>query len=131
MRALLQDLSVGQHNDVVRMLNRGKSVGYHQHRADAAHFFQGILNQKLRLGVDISSRLIQNHNTWFVDDSSRKAQQLTLSGREVISSLPHLLIQIMLQLVNKMIGIHILADATDFFIRNALFPQNDVAADRA
>ena len=66
-----------------------------------------------------------------MDDGSRKAQQLTLSGREVISSLPHLLIQTMLQLVNKMIGIYILADATDFFIRNALFPQNDVAADRA
>lgn len=29
MRALLQDLSVGQYNDVVRMLDRGKSVGYH------------------------------------------------------------------------------------------------------
>ena len=106
-------------------------MGYHQHRADAAHFFQGILNQKLRLRIDIGSCLIQDHNTWFVDDGSRKAQQLTLSGREVISSLPHFLIQTMFQLVNEMIGIHILTDATDFLIRNAPFPQNDVAADRA
>ena len=72
--ALLHDLSVGQEDDVVRMLDRRKPVGHDEHGADGLHLLQGILDQHLGLRVDIGSGLIQDHNSRLVENGSRKAE---------------------------------------------------------
>ena len=50
--ALLHNLSVGQENDVVCVLDGGKPMGNDQHGADGPHFLQRVLNEHLCLGVD-------------------------------------------------------------------------------
>lgn len=93
MGALLQNFAVGQHDDVVGVLDRGQAVGDHEHGADAAHLFQRILNQQLGLGVNIRCGFVQNHNAGLVDDGTRKAEQLPLASREIVSALPYFLVQ--------------------------------------
>ena len=110
MVPLLEDLAVGQHNNVVRVLDGGQPVRDDQHRADGPHLFQRILNQKLGLGVNIRRGFVQNHNAWLVDDRPRKAQQLALPGGEVVPALTDLLVQTVVQLVNELIGVDIAAD---------------------
>ena len=52
MGALLNDLAVGQQNDVVRMLDGGQAVCHNQHGADVFHLLQRVLNEQLGLRVD-------------------------------------------------------------------------------
>ena len=129
--ALLQNLAVGQYNDIVRVLDGGKPVRHDQHRADRTHFFQAILNQQLGLGVDIRRGFVQYHDAGFVDDGPRKAQQLPLTSREIVAALADLLVEAVVQLVNELIGVDITADLHDLLVGDAFFPQDDIAADRA
>ena len=110
MVPLLEDLAVGQHNNVVRVLDGGQPVRDDQHRADGPHLFQRILNQKLGLGVNIRRCFVKNHDAWLVDDRPRKAQQLALPGGEVVPALADLLVQTVVQLVNELVGVDIAAD---------------------
>ena len=43
MGALLQNLAVGEDDDVVRMLDGGQTVRHDEHGADSAHLFQRVL----------------------------------------------------------------------------------------
>ena len=106
-------------------------MGDHEHGADAAHFFQRVLDQQLGLRVDICRSLVQNHHAGLVDDGAGKAEQLPLTCREVVAALPHFLVQAMVQLVDEVIGVDVVTDAADLLVRDALLPQDDVAADGA
>ena len=50
-----------------------------EHGADAAHLFQRILNQKLRLSVDVGGGLVQNHDAGLMQDGAGKTEQLALA----------------------------------------------------
>lgn len=66
-----------------------------------------------------------------MDDGAGKAEQLPLTCREVVAALPHFLVQAMVQLVDEVIGVDVVTDAADLLVRDALLPQDDVAADGA
>ena len=74
MVALLHDLTVGQKDNVVRVLNGGQPVGNDQHRTDVFHLLQRILNENFRFRVDICGGLVQNHHAGLVDNGSGKAE---------------------------------------------------------
>ena len=90
------------------MLYGGKSVGNDEHGADVAHLFQRVLNQKLGFCVDIGGGFVQNHHRRLVDDGTGKAQQLPLTGREVVAPLPNHVIQALFQLELSALGTHLL-----------------------
>ena len=71
--ALFDDLTVGQQDDVVGMLDGGQTVGNDQHGADVLHLFQRILDQQFGLGVDVGGGLVQDHDGGLVDNSAGKA----------------------------------------------------------
>ena len=73
MIALLQNFSVRKQNNIIGMLNGGKSVSYHQHSTDVLHFFQGILDQHFRFRIDVGGCLIQNHYGRLVDNGTGEA----------------------------------------------------------
>jgi len=129
--ALLQNFAVGQHDDVVRVLDGGKAVGNDQHGANGAHFFQRILNQKLGFGINVGGCFVQNHHAGLVDDRAGKAEQLALTGGEVVAALAHFLIQAVVQLVDEVVSVDIAADLHDLFVRDVILPQDNVAADGA
>ena len=128
---LLDDLSVGQQDDIIGMLDGGKAMGHDQHGADVLHLFQGVLDQHFRFGVDVGGGLVQDHDAGLMDDGTGKAQQLPLTGGEVIATLPDRLVQALFQPGDEAVGIDIAAGFPHFLIGNAFLPQQDVAADVA
>ena len=74
--ALLQNFTVGQHDDVVRVLDGGQAVRHNEHRADGAHLFQRILNQHFGFGVNVGRGFVKNHDLRLVDQRPRKGNQL-------------------------------------------------------
>ena len=110
---MLHDFSVGQYDNLIRMLDRRKTVRYDQHRSDVLHLFHGILDQKLGFGVDVAvaSSRITTEGLWMMVRANEK--KLALSGGEVVSSLPHRLVEAVIQLVDKLVSIHVMADVHD------------------
>ena len=131
MVSLLRNLSFGEHNDIVRVLNRGETVSHDEHRSDVSHLLQGILNQKLGLRVDVGRGLVEDHDLRLMDDRPGKGKKLPLAGGEIISSLPHFLIQPVFQPVDKMIRIDVTADLLDPLVGNTLLPKENVTPDCA
>ena len=131
MGALLQNLAVGQEDDVVRVLDGAQPVGNDQHGANVLHLLQGVLDQHLRLGVDVGGGLIENHDGGLVNNGSGKGQQLALAGGEVVAPLPDHLVQAVFQPAHEGIGVDIAAGLPDLLIADALGAQDDVAADIA
>ena len=62
VRSALDDLAVLQHDDLVRVLDRGQTVRHDQHRADAPHFLQGLLDQRFRFRIDVRGRFVQDQD---------------------------------------------------------------------
>ena len=100
--ALLGYHAVRQHDYVVRMLYRRQSVRHYEHRADVHHALERILDQLLRLGVYVRGRLVQNHYLRLVQDRTRERDQLTLTGGEVVSELPYLVIEPVVEFVDEL-----------------------------
>ena len=71
--ALLQNFALTEHDNIICVLDGGKSVGYNQHSADIARLFQRILNENLGLRINIGCGFIQNHNRRLMDDGTGKA----------------------------------------------------------
>ena len=71
---LLDDLSLGQQNDIVGVLDGTQAMGNDQHCADVLHSFQGVLNEHFRFCIDVGGGLIQNHNAGFVDNGAGEAE---------------------------------------------------------
>ena len=122
--ALFHDLPVGEHDDPVGVLDGGQPVGHDEHGADGAHFLQGVLNQQLRLGVDVGGGLVQNHHGGLVEDGAHKAEQLPLSGGEIGSPLPDLLVQPLVQAADEGVGVDVLAGFPDLLVGEALLPED-------
>ncbi len=129
--ALLDDLAVGQEDDVVGVLHRGEAVRHDQHSADIHELFQRILDECLGLGVDVGGSLVQDHDLGLMHDDPRKGQELSLSRREVVAAIPHRLVQPRRQLIDEVIGVDIAAGLLDLVIRDPLQPQQDIGADGA
>ena len=125
--SLFQDLSFGEHDDVVRVLDRGETMGHDEHGSDVSHFLQGILDQKLGLRVYIGRGLVKDHDLRLMDDGPGEGKKLPLTSGEVVSSLPHFLIQPVVQTVDKMICIDIAADLLEPLIGNTLLPKENIA----
>ena len=116
-------------DNVVRVLDGAQAVGYDQHGADVLHLFQRVLNENLRLRIDVGGGLVQNHDGGLVQDGSGEAQQLPLAGGEVVALLPDGLVQAALQLPDEAVGVDVPAGLPDVFIRHVVGAQDDVAAD--
>ena len=85
MVAPFDDLAVLQDDDLVSMLNGGKTVCDHQHRANRLHLFQRTLYQHFRFRIDIGRRLIEYEDLRLVDHRSCERQELPLTLREVLA----------------------------------------------
>ena len=126
MTTLLDDLSLAQQDDIIRMLDGGKPVGDDQHSADILHLLQRILNEDLGLGVDIGGGFVQDHDGRLMQDGTGEAEQLPLTGGEVIAPLPDRLVQTLFQLADKGVGVDVLTGLPDFFVGNIFLAQHDI-----
>ena len=127
--ALLDDLAVREHDDVVSVLDSRETVSDHKHSAYVHHLFKRILNKNLSLGVDVGSRLVKYHYRGLVDYRTRKREELTLTCREVVSSLSYYLVKTALKLVYKLVGVDVFAGLHYLGVVNSLKSEDDVGAD--
>ena len=120
---------MGQQNNVVRVLDGAQAMCHDQHGADVLHLLQRVLNEDLCLRIDVGGGLVQNHDGGLMQDGPGEAQQLPLSGGEVIALLPDSLVQAAVQLFDEAFGVDIPAGLPDVLVRYIIGPQNNVAAD--
>ena len=126
--ALLDYLAVGKHDNVIGVLNGGKPVGYHKHRAYIHHFLKRILDKKLGFGIDICRCLIEDHNRGLMNYCSRKGKKLALTCGEVVSALTHLFVEAVFKLVYKVIRVYVLTSLDKLLVCNALVAKDDIGA---
>ena len=131
MIALLHNDALRQDNDMIRMLHGREPVGHDQHGANTANAGEGVLNEQLCLCVDIGGGLVEDDDRGLVNDGAGKAQELPLSGGEVVAPLPDRLIQTVIQLADKGVGVDVSAGLHDLFVRDALLPEENIASDVA
>ncbi len=124
MTAGLLNPSFMQHDDLVRMLNRGETMRYNQCCPSLHQLFQGILNQFLRLRIDIGCRLVQNQNRRLECQRPRKGKKLTLPRGQSCSALVDLFIVSSRKLGNKGIGIDILRSLLNLRSGDTLHPAD-------
>ena len=127
--ALLQNLALGEHDDVIRVLDGGQAVGYDEHGADVHHLFKGILNQKLRFRIDVGGGLVEDHDLGLMNDGAGEGEELALAGGEVVTPLPHDLVQAIFRLTDEGVGVYVAAGLHDLLIGDVLLPEDDVTAD--
>ena len=128
--ALLDDFPMGKNNDVVGVLNGGKSVCNNKHCANVHHLVQTVLDQNFRFRIDVCGCFVQNHYLWAVDDCARKGQELALTSGEVVTAFANFLIKAVCQFVDKVVGIYVLARFHDLFVSKVVV-QCNVATDCA
>ena len=129
MVALLYYLSVREDDDIIRVLNRGETVSYHEHSSDVHHLFERILNEHLGLGVDVGGRLVENHYGGLMDYRSCKADQLSLSCREVVSALSYDFVKSSRELIYKAVGVDVFAGCVYFVVADVVKSEDYIGTD--
>src|SRR5712692_911695 len=67
---------------------------------------QRLLDDDLRLGIDVGRRLVQNKNARVGDDGAGKAEQLALAYRQVLAALVQLGVVPVLQSRDELVRSH-------------------------
>ena len=127
MGALLPDLALVHDDDPVGILDGGKPVGHDQGGAALHELAQRILNEGLRLGVDVGGGFVQNQHGGLEGQRPCKGQQLPLSGGEGRAPLDDLAVVAVFQMGNEGVGVDIFGRLHDLLIGDALLVQPDIA----
>ena len=85
MIALLDDLTILQADDIIRVLNRRKTMSDDEHRADVLHLLQRVLDEDLGFGVDVGGRFVQNQDLGLMEDRPGEGKQLPLARGEILA----------------------------------------------
>ena len=102
--ALLQFLPWDSTMILFCVLDRGQPVRHDQHSAHRAHLFQRVLDRVSRSRYQCWPLLRPGyHDARLMQQGAGKAEQLPLTGREVVAPLPYFLIQAMIQLGDELI----------------------------
>lgn len=129
MCTLLENLTMTEQDDVVCVLDSGKTVSNNEHRADVFHLLEAVLNEDLRLGIDVCGRFVEDHYARLMNDGAREGKKLALTGREVVAALANGLIESLFQAVDEVVGVDIAAGIHNGFVGDALLAQKNVASD--
>src|SRR6185437_11551981 len=83
VRSALHDLAVLEHEDLVRALDGGQSVGNDERGPATAERAQAVANQRFTLAVEAGGCLVENENSWIGQHGARDRHALALSAREL------------------------------------------------
>ena len=78
MRALLDDVSVIEHQDAVAFEHRGKAMRDHDCRASLHQPVERRLHQRLALGIECGRRFIEQQQRRIAEDGARDRDALAL-----------------------------------------------------
>ena len=131
MGAAFADAAFVQHNDVVRMLDRGQPMRDHDGGAAFHQRAQRVLDELLGLRVDVRSRLVHNEDARRVGQRAGKAQKLPLAGGKRGAAFRDGLVILQGQRFDEAVRVDGMRRGADFRVADALVVQPDVAADVA
>ena len=81
--AILHDLAVAEHEDQVAVPDRAESVSDHNRSAALHGSVQGMLHDLLTLLVQGTRRLVQNQDSWVLDQRTSYSDALLLATRQL------------------------------------------------
>ena len=116
MIALLDNLTILEHQNLIRFLNGRQSVSNDKTSPALHECFHSLLNQELQPCIDRRGRFIQNQNLRIGQKSSRNRKQLLLTQRDIAGFLLHFHIVAAWQGSNKVVHISRLGRFYNFFI---------------
>ena len=85
MRSLLDQPTVIEYQNTIRMLNRRQSVGNHEHCAPLQQSVDRLLHQSFTLGIERRCGFVENEDWRVGEEGPRNGQPLALSTREPCS----------------------------------------------
>src|SRR5687767_9229759 len=87
VRATLHDASFLQHQDLVRVVHRRKSLRDHERRAPFAQPPHGRLNQMLRRRIDARRCVVEDQDAWVHEERPGNGDSLPLPAAQRYSPL--------------------------------------------
>ena len=104
MRALLHNVALLHHQNVVGVLNGAKAVRHHDAGAVLHITLQGLLYVLLRFGVEGGGGFVQNKNGRIAQNGSGNANALPLPAAEFAAALAHVGLVAAGQALYKIVG---------------------------
>lgn len=119
--------SLVHHDDFVGPANGGQAMGDNKGRAPLDNFFNGILDEMLRLCIDAGRCFIEDEDIRLVYESPGKTQKLALALGECGSSFGDGMIEALGKLSNKRGGIDKFRGFPDPLIADLFIKKGDIA----
>lgn len=129
--SLLENLSVVDHENPVRIFNSRKTVRNDERGTALQQAFDSLLHLNFCLCVDAGRRLVENQNPRIRHHRSGKGEKLALAVGKTGTALADLGVIAVRQLYDKVMGMHGLCGGNDFFLRGIELSIRNVVADRA
>jgi hypothetical protein len=82
MRPALEEASLVEHINQVRLLNRAQPMRYHHHRFSSQDCFEVVLQCPLCGAVELRGRFVKDHELRRPDQDPCDRQPLSLTARE-------------------------------------------------
>lgn len=131
MVADLLDLAFAHDDDLVRMLYGGKSMCDDERRAVLDDLVDSVLNQELRLSVDVGRRFVENQDAWIEYQCACEGQELSLASGKCGATFHHRLVVAFWQLGDEVVCVDVFGNFFDACVRDAFIVQPDIALDVA
>jgi natural product biosynthesis luciferase-like monooxygenase protein len=88
MAATLLDLACVDHQDLVRLLDRGEPMRNHQRGPSGQRSLQRLLHRRFRFGVEVRGRLVKHDHRRSLEQQPGESQTLLLSAGKPITTVP-------------------------------------------
>ena len=102
MAALFQHTALVEHDDVVRVLDRGQAMRDHQRGAVLHQSLHGFLDQALRFGIQRAGGLVEDQDRRVLEDRARDGDALALATGDQRPALPDRAVQPARQLADEL-----------------------------
>ncbi len=131
VRALLDDLSVLEHDDQVGVADRRESVRDDERGAVGEQQPQGRVDLSFGADVDRRGRLVEDQDSRICQERPRERDELSLAEREAGSAFLQLRLVTVLELLDEVVGADGLRRIDDSCERGAGLAEGDVLVDGA
>ena len=128
MAALLDNLSVFQHQNRISIADGRQAVSNNQAGASLHQLVQPFLNQYFTACIDVACRLVQDQDTRVGEQHAREGDELALAGRQGRSALLHHRVVPVGQFHDELVRVHGLRRRLDFLVGGVELAVADVLA---
>src|SRR5665213_465887 len=131
LRSTLHDLTVLEHQYLIRARDGREAVRDDERRTAAAQRAQPVANERLALAVEARRRLVQNEYARIGEYRPRDRDALALAARETHAALANDRVVAVLEFGDELVAVRDAARIANLLERRARLGERDVLRDRA